>query len=141
MSMKNYPIEAYGLLAYAEDLQEWWDRETDGFGTDDFERQEVDLCEVNECLCGGSCTCVYDADGNTYEISDKGFAGEEAPDIGSYGEDFVILELKNYPCLFSTAYPDKMTAIAELKKSYVDILPKDFDFERRFVCYLGTELC
>lgn len=141
MSMRVYPVETYGLLVYAEDLQDWWDKRTENYGTENFVKEEVELFEINECLEYGYAHAVYDAEGTTYSINDKGCPGIETSQIGACGEDFVILELEKFPSLFEAAYTGKTEAIQELKNLYSEILPLGFDYEQRFVCYMGTEYC
>lgn len=139
MSMQNYPIRAYGLLVYAEELQSWWDSQTEGYGEKDFEQEEVVLADVPECLPnGGYATVVYAADGEADIIDENGFAAECIKDDIS-DKDFVILELNKHPSLYKAAYKDRAAAMAELKATYAEVLPEDFDFESRFVCYMGTE--
>lgn len=137
MSMRTYPIEAYGLLAFPEDLQAWWDRETEGYGTPEFERQEVDVGDVSERLPDGFATCVYgDSNSMCNEAIKRLGSGElyfsVLPDFDETDRDFVILELGNYPSLFKAAYKSKADAIEELKRTYARVLPEDFDFANRF---------
>lgn len=137
--MKFYSRTLFGLIAFEEDLQGWWDNGTEGAGTDDFVSEPVRLDDVDDCLEKGSCACFYGADGTLCKISDDG-VGDES-DIDIKGADFVILECENYPDLFKAAYPNKAAAIEELKSNYAEILPSDFDFENRSTCYRGIVLC
>lgn len=118
-------------------MQPWWDRGTENYGTSAFEREEISLCEVNEVLEEGSAVCIDGyCEGDVYALNDKGNLVEFS--CNTISEDFVILETDIYPNIFSAAYRSRKDAIESLKEMYTSILPEDFDFTARLVCYQGV---
>ena len=55
-------------------------------------------------------------------------------------KNFNIASLRRFPSLFLQMYYNKADALHELKENFGEFLPKDFDYESRFVHYLGTYL-
>lgn len=53
-------------------------------------------------------------------------------------DSFAILPLDKFPTLFEQAYESKDAALRELKQKYAQYLPADFDYERKFVRFIGT---
>lgn len=116
MSMRSYPQISYGLYIKQGELEDAASKE---------ELEEDDFVDTDDGIIRFS-----EADGEAISIiNGTSFYVDEF---------FYIAELKRFPSLFERAYVNKEEALDELKERFLSILPKDFDFDSRFVEYNGT---
>jgi hypothetical protein len=115
--METYGAEDYGLYTKEEDIQEYADKNN---------------MDANDLL--------YDIGGNSYCEADGKCSVIMKDESEQFNVDkhFYILPLERYPTLFTQAYKNKEEAIQELKDNYSEYLPKDFDYKKYFVHYVGT---
>jgi hypothetical protein len=118
MSIYKYGIYVYGLYITDDDLVDYKVKNNKDIADI---AVEANLFEFNE------------AEGEAKSIiTDNKFYVNESFYIGS---------IKKYPTLFSQAYKNKEDALIELKESYSKYLPENFDYDNKFVEYIGTIYC
>lgn len=126
MSAYEHPIYSYGLLVYLGELEEAAKRA--GYEDEqEFATNQDGVFYFYETCAEAS---VITPNEKYYESSSV-----DVP------EEFYMFELERFPQLFNQAYQNYDEALNELKRKYADILPKDFDFENRFVYLTGTICC
>jgi hypothetical protein len=116
MGTRNYGVDDYGLYITAEDFKKYAE-------TNDFDEDYL-FFGIGNPYNGaeGECRLVMTDESEAIEM----------------GISFSILPLNKYASLFEKAYESKEEALVELKESYSKYLPKDFDYEGRFVHFIGT---
>ena len=117
MSMKTYAATDYGLYITTEDLQSYADKNN---------------LDVNDVGYDYGFNVYSDADGECFLLMQD---EHDSFDVEDY---FMIAPLEKYPSLFKQAYLNKEEALQELKNNYGEFLPDDFDYEGKFVHYVGT---
>jgi hypothetical protein len=113
--MKTHVIIDYGLYVTAADLEVYAEKnEFDAFDL---------LMDIGNYYsdADGECTLYLDEEGS-FKCDDS----------------FSILSLDRFPTLFEQAYESKESALCELKEKYAEYLPEDFNYESKFVCFVGT---
>jgi hypothetical protein len=118
MGMQTWAAEDYGLYVTADDFKEYADKHS------------IDADDVGD---DNGFTSYSEAEGACYRIinNDK---NESFP----AGNHFFIGTLRRFPDLFSQAYQHEQEALQELKGSYSEFLPENFDYEGKFVHFIGT---
>ena len=116
MGMRTYAVTNYGLYVTEEDFKEYAEK-------NDWDENEM-LFEIGNGYSDaeGECFLIMKDENETLEID----------------ETFSILPISRYPSLFAQAYENKEEALTELREKYAEYLPADFDYEGRFVHYVGT---
>lgn len=115
MSMRTYGISTYGLYITYKDLEDY------------VNKHEIDECDVAE---DAGMEQYSDADGEAVPL----FKGNAF----YVDESFFIAPADRFPTLFEAAYDGKEDVLRELKERFEKYLPENFDYEGRFVHYIGT---
>lgn len=115
MSMRTYGISTYGLYIIDRDLEDY------------VNKHEIDECDVAE---DAGMEWYNDADGEAVPL----FKGNAF----YVDESFFIAPADRFPTLFEAAYDSKEDVLRELKERFEKYLPENFDYEGRFVHYIGT---
>ena len=118
MGMSTSAAEDYGLYVTTEDFKEYADK--NGVDADDV---GYDNGFNSYGGAEGEC-CLIIKNGSA-----ESFSAENS---------FFIASLERFPALFSRAYRNERDALLELKEKYGEFLPDDFDYEGKFVHFVGT---
>ena len=118
MSMRTYAAVDYGLYIQESDLQSYADK------------HDFDVADVGD---DSGMTVYSEAEGECWVLT-------KSRENDSFGVDdyFYMASLSRFPTLFEQAYKDEAEALAELKATYGKYLPEDFDYEGKFVHFVGT---
>jgi hypothetical protein len=120
MGMRVYACYDYGIYVVSEDLEVY-------ANNNDYDIFDL-MCDIGNYYDGGNGEC-YIIDGNEFHTAGSEFYPDNS---------FCILSLKRFPSLFRQAYLDENEALKELKETYGEYLPLDFDYKKNFVHYVGT---
>lgn len=118
MSMNTWAVCEYGLYVLPKDLSEYANE--NGYDIDEV-GYEIDF------------TLYSDADGQAIPLS----RSYEPWDVTH--EVFYMANLNEYPSLFNKAYNSYEEALLELKEKWGEYLNKDYNYEKNFVNFIGTE--
>lgn len=133
MSMRNYAVRLYGVVARLSELNLEVIAAENPECEGDIETvkewlatEELDLVTSGNIIGHMSSELEGDfinlLEGNTFD------------DISvELDNDWVILELPRYPMLFDIAYESREDLLQTVKKLYAYILPEDFKWEERLV--------
>jgi hypothetical protein len=116
MGMRTYAVDDYGLYVTKKDFKLYAEM-------NDWDVREM-LHEIGNSYGGaeGECFLIMKDERDTFDP------------VGS----FAILPVGKYPSLFTQVYENKEAAVTELKEKYAEYLPADFDYEGKFVHFVGT---
>jgi hypothetical protein len=115
---KTWAAEDYGLYVLSDDFKEYADK------------NGIDVYKVGYDYGFNS---YSDAEGECYPI-----IKEKHENFNVNGNHFFIASLEKFPELFTQAYKNEQEALQELKENYGEFLPDDFDYEAKFVHFVGT---
>ena len=118
MSMKTWAAEDYGLYLTTDDFKEYADK------------HDIDIDYIGYDYGFNSYT---EAEGECYFIIKR--AEDESFNVD---DSFFIASLERFPSLFKQVYKSEQEALLELKENYGKFLTDDFDYEGKFVHYIGT---
>jgi hypothetical protein len=118
MGMKTWAAEDYGLYVTADDLKEY------------AEKHGIYACDAGD---DSGFNSYSEAEGACYRIMNNDM--NESFPVDSH---FFIGSLDRFPGLFYQAYQNEQEALQELKDSYSEFLPDDYDYEGKFVHFIGT---
>ncbi len=122
MSMRNNAVSTYGLYVLRKDLEPY------------ATSKDMDVYDVADEM---SADYYYDVEGELIPIKPNIIYPVWSSALYS-PEEFWIAEVKKFPSLFTRQYANYSEALQELKDSYAQYLPEDFDYEGRFVYCTGV---
>lgn len=132
MSMRDYPVDDYGLLLTDETMKIIASKVCD-----DFEDLEED--EYGDALYEkGICEYIGDFTGEAGILFDDGMNDWMKNGEMYNGDRIYYIQVSSYPTIFKAAYENMDALIEEFKEKVGEYLPEDFDYRSNIRHIVGT---
>ena len=132
MSMRDYPVDDYGLLLTDEMMKIIASKVIDDF-------EEIDENEYGDALYEeGICEYIGDFTGEAGILTDDGLNDWINTGETYSGDMIYYIPTESYPTLLKAAYKDMDELIEEFKSKVGDYLPEDFDYRANIRHIVGT---
>lgn len=132
MSMRDYPVDDYGLLLTDETMKIIASKVCD-----DFEDLEED--EYGDALYEkGICEYIGDFTGEAGILFDDGMNDWMKNGEMYNGDRIYYIQVSSYPTIFKAAYENMDALIEEFKSKVGEYLPDDFDYRSNIRHIVGT---
>ena len=132
MSMRDYPVDDYGLLLTKDMMRSIVSKVIDDF-------EEIDEDEYGDALYEeGICEYIGDFTGEAGILCDDGMNDWIKTGEMYNGDIIYYIPISSYPTLFKAAYNNMDDLIEEFKSRVGDYLPKDFNYRKQIRHIVGT---
>lgn len=132
MSMRDYPVDDYGLLLTKDMMRSIVSKVIDDF-------EEIDEDEYGYALYEeGICEYIGDFTGEAGILFDDGTNDWIKTGEVYDGDIIYYIPISSYPTLFKAAYNNMDDLIEEFKSKVGDYLPKDFNYREQIRHIVGA---
>lgn len=132
MSMRDYPVDDYGLLLTKDMMRSIVSKVIDDF-------EEINEDEYGDALYEeGICEYIGDFTGEAGILFDDGTNDWIKTGEVYDGDIIYYIPISSYPTLFKAAYNNMDDLIKEFKSKVGDYLPKDFNYREQIRHIVGT---
>lgn len=132
MSMRDYPVDDYGLLLTEETMKIIASKVCDDF-------EDMDEDEYGDALYEkGICEYIGDFTGEAGILFDNGLNDWISNGEMYNGDHIYYVQVSSYPMIFKAAYKNMDALIAEFKEKVGKYLPEDFDYRSKIRHIVGT---
>lgn len=132
MSMRDYPVDDYGLLLTEETMKIIASKVCDDF--EDMEEDEYGDALYEE----GICEYIGDFTGEAGILFDDGLNDWMSNGEMYNGDRIYYVQVSSYPTIFKAAYENMDALINEFKEKVGEYLPEDFDYRANIRHIVGT---
>lgn len=136
MSMREYPVDDYGLVFNGNHLNMLAAKLCEDYTDEDFDKNRYDYYDIVKDKL--SLQSIPEFTGEALSVENDGITvWDDTQDI-YIGDTIYYLNLSKYPTLFKVAYKNMNEIIDELKTKIGKYLPNDFPY-RNFIRHIvGT---
>ena len=132
MSMRDYPVDDYGLLLTKDMMRSIVSKVIDDF-------EEINEDEYGDALYEeGICEYIGDFTGEAGILFDDGTNNWIKTGEVYDGDIIYYIPISSYPTLFKAVYNNMDDLIEEFKSKVGDYLPKDFNYREQIRHIVGT---